>query len=62
MKEIAKLSESDLKKLVLKNKEELFKLRFQKAGGQAPNTARFKQLRKTTARALYALGQLKSKV
>lgn len=60
MKEIVKMKESDLKKLVLKNKEELFKLRFQKAGGQVPNTARFKELRKTIARALFALNQLKN--
>ncbi len=63
MEEILKMKEVDLKKLVLKNKEELFKLRFQKAGGHAPNTARFKQIRKATARALFALNQMnKSKV
>ena len=57
MEEILKLKENDLKKLILSSKEELFKLRFQKAGGNAPNTARFKQVRKTIARALYVLNQ-----
>jgi large subunit ribosomal protein L29 len=61
MKEISKLSESDLKKLILKKKEELFKLRFQKAGGHVTNTSRFREIRKEVARAQLALGRINSK-
>lgn len=61
MKEISKLSEKELKKLILKNKEELFKLRFQKAGGHVTNTSRFREIRKDVARAQLALGQLNAK-
>ncbi|MAP24286.1 MAG: 50S ribosomal protein L29 [Rickettsiales bacterium] len=61
MKEISKLSEKELRKLILKSKEELFKLRFQKAGGHVTNTSRFREIRKDVARARLALGQLTAK-
>ncbi len=49
--EIQKMSADELKTFVLKQKEELFKLRFQKANGNLPNSSLIKKKRRDVARA-----------
>lgn len=46
-----------LKELVSASKKELFNLRFQQAAGEAKNTARFRVVRRTVARAKTLLKQ-----
>ncbi len=41
---------SEVQETLMQTKKELMNLRFRKASGDMPNTARFKQLRKTVAR------------
>jgi large subunit ribosomal protein L29 len=43
-------SADELKALVLEHKKELFNLRFQKAGGELENTARFREVKRSIAR------------
>lgn len=49
--EMIKKSDDELKTLIVDSKKELLNLRFQRANGQVDNTARFKQVKKTVARA-----------
>jgi len=41
---------SEVHETLMQTKREMMNLRFRKAAGDMPNTARFKQLRKTVAR------------
>jgi len=43
-------SHDELKDLAVSLKKELFNLRFQSAGGESPNTARFRAIRRDVAR------------
>ena len=49
--ELRAKSKEELKELVLTLKKEQFNLRFQRATGAQENTARFKEVRRTIARA-----------
>lgn len=54
-------SEDELKAESASLKKELMNLRFQKAGGQLENTARFKQVRQTIAKIKTVLGEKSKK-
>ncbi len=50
-------SQDELKDMVVTLKKELFNLRFRAASGDAPNTARFRQVRRDIARARTLLNE-----
>lgn len=61
MEEFKGKSADELKDMLGYMKKELFNLRFQKATGEALNTARVRQVRRDVARVMTAMKQLKKK-
>ncbi len=60
MEEFRGRSADELNALVAAYKRELMNLRFQRASGELANSARFKEVRRSVARAKTALKQLQS--